>query len=313
MNSTAEPRLADDSATARWRVRDLVSPEILADIDWGISELAAQVDSRHAELAFRIDSVALMKLAVSNESTLPCHVAPRWIIVPPARDAAMQTRIWNFWLEAINSMQGEPRPSTRTMSVECGIYLAAGVMPIQSVEFCAFDCTLDERVSMQSGETEAPLALPREVLFLTTALSDSEPLTLPLELVRQLRLGQRVAQLWRDEFHHWRAFPPYDFWPPKQIATPTVPLDLDAWCEAIGAGIERIIGQDLLSGSTVRPMEGAARPKDIREPSGKDRETNSMREAHILKRRLLPMFFAPSTALRRAIRRALRQWRNCRR
>ena len=87
-------------------------------MDRGIAELAANDGSRHTELAFRLDSVALVRLSFSNESTLPRPSAHRWIIAPPARDAAMQTRIWNFWLEAIHSMEGEPHPSTRTMSVE---------------------------------------------------------------------------------------------------------------------------------------------------------------------------------------------------
>ena len=147
---------------------------------------------------------------------------------------------------------------------------------------------------------------------------------------------------------------------------PTVPLPFDAWCEAIGAGIERRILEDGSSGSTVRPNQAAARLRDIREPSGKDGDVNSVRDANLLPRRLLrilrgfnrpyelaqravqreqakrpevplrggivrqwvarfsrsfgegwregiAMYFAPLTALRRRIRRVLRQWRNRRR
>ena len=109
-----------------------------------------------------------------------------------------------------------------------------------------------------------------------------------------------------DEFDVWRAFPPYDFCPPQPKATTTVPLTLDAWSQAIGEGIERIIVQDLLSGSTVRSIESAARPKDIREPSGKNRETNSMRKERILRCRLLPMlrgFNRPYELVQRAVQR----------
>ena len=72
-------------------------------------------------------------------------------------------------------------------------------------------------------------------------------------------------------------------------ATPTAPLDLDAWCEAIGEGIERIVVDDVLSRSTTRDVDAAGDKLNAREPSAHDRETNSMREAHILKRRLLRM------------------------
>ena len=138
---------------------------------------------------------------------------------------------------------------------------------------------------MQRGDTDALFS--GQGLRSPWGESEIERLSLALELAPQLRLAHRVAAHWRDEFDVWRTFPPYDCWPPQPKATPTAPLDLDAWCEAIGEGIERRVLENVLSGSTVRPMERAARPKDIREPSGKNRETNSMREERILKRRLL--------------------------
>ena len=182
-------------------------------------------------------------------------------------------------------MRGEPRPSRRTMTVHVGAYLAGGKSSIATVEFSSFDCTMDELAAMQRGDSDSVFS--GQGLRSPWCESEGERLSLALELTPQLRLAYRVAAHWRDEFDVWRTFPPYDFWPPQPKATPTAPLDLDAWCEAIGGGIERRVLEDVLSGSTVRPMEGAARPKDIREPSGKNRETNSMREERILKRRLL--------------------------
>ena len=344
-------------------------------MDRAIEALAVEGDSRHAELSFRFDRVGLLRVPAefpdqkdcvgpaheSKATSLPLH---RWVIAPPSRDASMQKRAWDFWLEAIDSMEGEPRPSRRTMTVHVGAYLAGGKSSIATVEFSSFDCSMDELSAMHHGDSDSVFS--GQGLPTPGSESEIERLTLAPELAPQLRLAYRVAAQWRDEFDVWRAFPPYDFWPPQPKATTTAPLDLDAWCEAIGEGIERIILEDVLSGSTVRPMEGAARPKDIREPSGKHRATNSMREERMLdrwllrmlrgfnrpyalahrsvqrehaKRRVVPlhgsavrrsvtrfsrsfvqgwyegiaMFFAPLTGLRRAIRRALRHWRNRRR
>ena len=344
-------------------------------MDQALEALGAEGDSRHAELSVRFNSVVLLRVPAefpdqrdcvgpaheSKPNAVPHH---RWGIAPPSRDASMQKRAWDFWLEAIDSMRGEPRPSRRTMTVHVGAYLAGGEIPIATVEFSAFDCSMDELSAMHDGDTDSVCS--GQGLPTPGSESEGEGLSLALELAPQLRLAHRVAAHWRDEFDEWRAFPPYDFWPPKQKATPTVPLDLDAWSQAIGEGIERIILEDVLSSLTGRPHEHAARPKDFREPSGKHRATNSMREERMLerwllrmlrgfnrpyalahrsvqrehaKRRVVPlhgsavgrsvtrfsrsfvqgwyegiaMFFAPLTALRREIRRALRHWRNRRR
>ena len=284
-------------------------------MDQALEALAAQGDSRHAELAFRFNSVGLLRVPVelpdpedcvgpaleSKASSVSLH---RWVIAPPSRDASMQQRAWNFWLEAIDSMEGEPRPSRRTMTVHVGTYLAGGESSIATVEFSSFDCSMDELSAMHHGDSDSVFS--GQGLPTPGSESEIERLTLAPELAPQLRLAHRVAAQWRDEFDVWRAFPPYDFWPPQPKATTTAPLDLDAWCEAIGEGIERIILEDVLSGSTVRPMEGAARPKDIREPSGKHRATNSMREERMLDRWLLRMlrgFNRPYALAHRSVQR----------
>ena len=344
-------------------------------MDQALEALGAEGDSRHAELSVRFNSVVLLRVPAefpdqrdcvgpaheSKPNAVPHH---RWGIAPPSRDASMQKRAWDFWLEAIDSMRGEPRPSRRTMTVHVGAYLAGGEIPIATVEFSAFDCSMDELSAMHDGDTDSVCS--GQGLPTPGSESEGEGLSLALELAPQLRLAHRVAAHWRDEFDEWRAFPTYDFWPPRQKDTPTVPLAIDAWCEAIGAGIERIILDDLLSRSTTRDVDAAGDKLNAREPSAHDRETNSMREAHILKRRLLrmlrgfnrpyqlaqraaqrehakrpvvplhggavrqfvtrlsrsfvqgwyegiAMYFAPLTALRREIRRALRHWRNRRR
>ena len=344
-------------------------------MDQAVEALAAHADSRHAELSFRFNSVALLQVPVvltdqkdcvghtheSKPNSVPLH---RWVIAPPCRDARMQKRAWEFWLVAIDSMQREPRPSRRTMTVHTGAYVAGEKSLIARVEFSSFDCSMDELSAMQRSDSDGVFS--GQGLPTPGSESETERLSLALELAPQLRLAHRVAAHWRDEFDEWRAFPTYDFWPPRQKDTPTVPLAIDAWCEAIGAGIERIILDDLLSRSTTRDVDAAGDKLNAREPSAHDRETNSMREAHILKRRLLrmlrgfnrpyelaqraaqrehakrpvvplhggavrqfvtrlsrsfvqgwyegiAMYFAPLTALRREIRRALRHWRNRRR
>ena len=285
MSGAPEPVEESHSRITRWRVRDIVSSQVRASFDQTLEALAAQGDSRHAELSVRFSSVALLQVPVvltdqkdcvasaheSKQTAVPGH---RWVIAPPSRDASMQKRAWDFWLEAIDSIQGEPRPSRRTMTVHVGAYLAGGETPIATVEFSAFDCSIDEVSAMQRSDSDSVFSGQG----LPTRESEIERLSLALELAPQLRLAHRVAEQWRDEFDVWRAFPPYDFWPPQQKAATTVPLTIDVWCEAIGAGIERIIVEDLLSGSTVRNIQGAARPQNIREPSAQDRETNSMRK-----------------------------------
>ena len=265
---TLEPRVGGDSATARWRVRDLVPPDIRTDMDRVIAALATHDGSRHAELALRIESVALLK------------VTDQWIIAPPTRDAVMQARIWNFWLEAVNSMEGEPRPSTRTMSVERGIYRVAGVTPIQSVEFCAFECSDDDRVRMQtktqfqSGVAVVPSGM--------TSFADTEYLTLPLELAHQLRLGQRVAHLWREELTLWLSFPPYDLYPADDKIRPKVSLDVEAWCSAISAAIEQIVLADMSSSVPIRSSEreGTAGDTERAHMAGMARDQRNARSVH---------------------------------
>ena len=315
MSPTPESVERSHSRITRWRVRDIVSSEVRLTIDQTLEALAAQGNSRHAELAVRFKSVALLQVPVvvtaQKESVGPTHESKptavpqhRWVIAPPNRDARMQQRAWNFWLEAIDSMEGEPRPSRRTMTVHVGAYLAAGEIPIATVEFSSFDCSMDEVSAMQRSDSDAVFS--GQGLRSPWGESEIERLSLALELAPQLRLAHRAAAQWRDEFDVWRAFPPYDFCPPQPKATTTVPLTLDAWSQAIGEGIERIIVQDLLSGSTVRSIESAARPKDIREPSGKNRETNSMRKERILRCRLLPMlrgFNRPYELVQRAVQR----------
>ena len=130
----------------RWRVRDVVDRAIALDLNETSSELAANGDSRHAERSLWLDSIALLSLPIAFEtqpvdqslgepSALPVGSPRRWIIVPPAPDPAMQKRAWEFWLQAINSRQGEPRPSTRTMTVQQGTYLACGETRIAFAEF----------------------------------------------------------------------------------------------------------------------------------------------------------------------------------
>ena len=287
MSPTPEPVEESHSRITRWRVRDIVSSEVRASFDQTLEALAAQGDSRRAELSVRFNSVALLQVPVvltdqkdcvasaheSKQTAVPGH---RWVIAPPSRDASMQKRASDFGLEAIDSMQGEPRPSRRTMTVHVGAYLAGGKTPIATVEFSAFDCSIDEVSAIQRSDSDPVFS--GQGLRSPWCESEGERLSLALELAPQLRLAHRVAEYWRDEFDAWRAFPPYDFWPPQQKATTTVPLTIDEWCEAIGAGIERIIVEDLLSGLTVQRIEGAASPQNIREPSAQDRETNSMRK-----------------------------------
>ena len=145
MIDTTGTRTAEPSRR-RWRVRDVVDPAIAPDLNETLSGLAANGDSRLAELSLRLDSIALLSLPISFEtqpveeslgepSALAVGSPRRWIIVPPARDPAMQKRAWDFWLEAINSGQGEPRPSTRTMTVQPGTYLACAETRIACAEF----------------------------------------------------------------------------------------------------------------------------------------------------------------------------------
>ena len=315
MNPTPASSGESHSRITRWRVRDIVPSEVRVSFDEAIKALAAQGDSRHAELTFRFDSVGLLRVPAKfhdqkhvvspthelNATSLPHH---RWVIAPPSRDASMQERAWNTWLEAIDSMEGEPRASRRTMTVHVDAYLAGGEIPIATVEFSSFDCSMDELSAMQRGDSDG-------VFFgqgLPTSGSESEieRLTLALELAPQLRLAHRVAAQWRDEFDHWGAFPPYDFWPPQPKVTPTVLLAFDAWCVGIGAGIERIVLDDVLSRSTTPDLHALGAKRNAREPSAHDRETTSMREAHILKYWLLRMLRGvnrPYDIAQRAVRR----------
>ena len=208
------------------------------------------------------------------------------------------------------------------MTVHTGACLTGEKRSIATVEFSSFDCTMDELAAMQRGDSDSVFS--GQGFPTPGSESEIERLSLELELAPQLRLAHRVAAQWRDEFDHWRAFPPYDAWPPQPKATPTVPLDLDAWCEAIGAGIERIILDDLLSRSTTRDVDAAGDKRNAREPSAYERETKSMHEAHILKQRLLRMlrgFNRPYQTAQRAAQRehakrrevplqgsAVRQW-----
>ena len=188
------------------------------------------------------------------------------------------------------------------MTVQVGAYLAGGESSIATVEFSSFDCSIDEVSAMQRSDSDSVFSGQG----LPTPGSEIERLSLARELAPQLRLAHRVAAQWRDEFDVWCAFPPYDFWPPQPKATTTAPLTLDAWCEAIGEGIERIILEDVLSSLTGRPHDHAARPKEFREPSGTHRATNSMREERMLERRLLRMlrgFNRPYELAQRAVQR----------
>ena len=133
-------------------------------MDRAIEALAVEGDSRHAELSFRFDSVGLLRVPAeypdqkhcvsptheSKPNAVPHH---RWVSAPPCRDARMQQRAWNFWLEAIDSIQGEPRPSRRTMTVQVGAYLAAGESSIATVEFSSFDCSMDELSAIDRKST----------------------------------------------------------------------------------------------------------------------------------------------------------------
>ena len=244
MSPTTESVERSHSRITRWRVRDIVSSEVRLTIDQTLEALAAQGNSRHAELAVRFKSVALLQVPVvvtaQKESVGPTHESKptavpqhRWVIAPPNRDARMQQRAWNFWLEAIDSMEGEPRPSRRTMTVHVGAYLAAGEIPIATVEFSSFDCSMDEVSAMQRSDSDAVFS--GQGLRSPWGESEIERLSLALELAPQLRLAHRAAAQWRDEFDVWRAFPPYDFCPPQPKATTTVPLTLDAWSQAIGS------------------------------------------------------------------------------
>ena len=117
---------------------------------------------------------------------------------------------------------------------------------------------------------------------------ETELLTVPLELGRKLRLGHRVSELWRDEFDEWRAFPPYDLRPSKQKDAPVVPLDLDERTDVIGAGIERMILHNLLSRSSLRNTDAAASRSNVNNSHCvSDRDMNSVRDEHLLRRRLV--------------------------
>lgn len=136
MSGTPEHGGESNSRTTRWRVREIVSPEVRGNIDQTQKELAAHGGSRHPELSVRLDRVARLQVPVllkdqpnragpGHESTSRPDRLNRWVIVPPLRDPAMQKRAWNCWLETINSMRGEPRPSTRTMTVQRGTNMTA--------------------------------------------------------------------------------------------------------------------------------------------------------------------------------------------
>ena len=128
------------------------------------------------------------------------------------------------------------------MMIQASTYWAGGKTPIASVEFCAFECTVGELQLLQTGGVEAMCA---SRVFEGRG-DEIERLTLPLALAAQLRVAQRVAEQWRDEFDEWVAFPPYSVPPPEPTETPSVALNLGAWCDAIGAGIKHIVLDEVL-------------------------------------------------------------------
>ena len=343
-----KPPTSGALAATRWTVRDVVTPEIQADMDQMINALIRQGDSHHAELSYRLDAVALFRCPIAGDA--PLAVQPHsWIIVPPRRDPYMQKRAWNFWEEVIDSMDGATRPSTRTMIVRQATYLAAGTTPISSLEFFAFDCTVDELLKMQRRDTAAL----RSAQFLPMRGREAEQLTLPLELARQLRIAHRVAELRRDEFNEWLAHPPHDHWPIDHKDKPEAHVPIDAWCAAIGAGIEQIILDDVLQPSSTRntdtePISSHTQPttlglrfllhtlhvlRRLNRPYDVVQRAVRRKHAKLLNAPLpggairqfitvyvrsfiqglhegTALFFAPLTALRRAVQRALRRRRH---